>query len=142
MRLNRTNLKNIQMAMQQRCSGSDESAMLTLLGQECVLDMGGTMPHVMLDVCPCITRARGGQLGFWSYKRVRRLSIPDLMRLQGVSPGRFSGWQQQASRFQMGGIIGNAIPLNLMERLLRAILNTMGMNCGPDRWAEGSACLR
>jgi DNA-cytosine methyltransferase len=48
----------------------------------------GRAGNMMCDWCPTITATRAGRRGFWSTYLRRRLSIQELMRLQGACPTR------------------------------------------------------
>ena len=56
-----------------------------------IVDMCASKGHMMEDACPCITKARGGSLAFWSLPHGRALSASELVRLQGVDPSRTIG---------------------------------------------------
>ena len=102
---------------------------------EYIVDTGGSKSHHMLDRCPCLTRARASSEAFFSLKRWRSLKHSEMMKLQGVDPERFRGWELVLSRREMGAIIGNAMGVNIMERVCRAILVSLGYPVKQDRWA-------
>ena len=102
-----------------------------------IADIAAATPRIVKSMmAPCLTRTRCSQLGFYSIKRATLLNITDLMRLQGVAPSRFEGWQLVLSRSQMGAIVGNASPVNIMESVLHAVLRVLGIVAGPNRWAR------
>ncbi len=103
---------------------------------EAIIDAGGTQQFTMMNTCPCLTRTRCGDMGYYSTKRLRLLTINDMMMLQGVDPAIFEGWEDVVSQRQMGSIIGNAMSQNIMERVMRGIFNSVGIPLkGGDRWA-------
>ncbi len=103
---------------------------------EAIIDCGGRRPCTMVNMCPCLTRTRCGDMGYYSTKRLRLLTIKDMMMLQGVDPATFEGWEDVVSQRQMGSIIGNAMSQNIMERVMRGIFNSVGIPLkGRDRWA-------
>ena len=61
----------------------------------------------MLDIAPTLTATRCSSHGYWSTKRFRRLSIPEMMRLQGADFVTLHGWEEVISERQMGEIVGN-----------------------------------
>ena len=106
------------------------------LTDDFIIDIGGSKPHVgKIGVCPCITKTRASARDFWSTKRLRALKISEMMRLQGADPERFRGWELHLSPREIGAIIGNAMSLNVMERVTRAVLHSLNYKVKPDRWA-------
>ena len=91
-----------------------------------ILDTGGSKPHWTYDACPTITATRGSQRAFWSTKRGRFLSVEELARLQGVPDDLFDGWREVLSESQMGHIVGNAMCVALLSRLVRHVLLAIG----------------
>ena len=59
-----------------------------LTADEWIIDMAGRTPSAMRNKCPCITNAHAGGSGYYSTRRRRRLTLPELMRLQGIDPRR------------------------------------------------------
>ena len=109
--------------------------MEVLAQKDNVADIGGSKPHVMFGTSPCLTRCRSGSRGYYSIKKQRFLSINDMCRLQGVPAKHIAGWRRAVSTRQMGQVIGNAIPTCLIERVLFAILASMGRPV-EDRWGN------
>lgn len=92
-----------------------------------IADVGGSKVAITVpDLAPCLTATRTAGMGYWLLNRSRPLSIPELMRLQGLNPARVAGWEAVISQRAMGHIIGNAINIRLFARLMRAILVTIG----------------
>jgi DNA (cytosine-5)-methyltransferase 1 len=82
-------------------------------------------------ISPCLTRARGR--GHWITNRGRRLNISEMLRLQGWN-GPFN---QVVTDSQMGELLGNAISVNVMQRLLCKVLPATGLcppGSVPDPW--------
>ena len=104
-------------------------------GLDKVMDIGGSKVHVMEGRCPCLTRARCSQGGYFSVQHTRELTINDFIMLQGVDPRIFAGWERVISDAQMRGLAGNAMSLSVMERVTRAVLHSLGYPVAPDRWA-------
>lgn len=89
---------------------------------------------VTKDVCPCITRSRGG--GHWITNRMRRMTKPEMMRLQGMEPAKF---QQAVTDSQLGAQIGNAMSCNVLERLFVRLLPACRLRAASsltDRWEK------
>eukprot|EP00445_Apocalathium_hangoei_P069137 CAMPEP_0204138222 /NCGR_PEP_ID=MMETSP0361-20130328/17855_1 /ASSEMBLY_ACC=CAM_ASM_000343 /TAXON_ID=268821 /ORGANISM="Scrippsiella Hangoei, Strain SHTV-5" /LENGTH=206 /DNA_ID=CAMNT_0051092003 /DNA_START=39 /DNA_END=656 /DNA_ORIENTATION=- len=90
----------------------------------------------MYDVTPCLTCSRAQ--GHWVTNRGRRLTKLEQMRLQSIrTPAE--GFKVVVSDFQLGRQIGNAMSVNILERLLVRILPAAGLALAgslKDRWAH------
>ena len=64
---------------------------------------------------PTLTRARGQSLAWWSLQHGRKLTITELMRVQGVPPDSVV---MNVSPQQMGGLLGNAFTKPVMDRTI------------------------
>eukprot|EP00959_Pyramimonas_sp_CCMP1952_P471183 9497993-Pyramimonas_sp.AAC.1 len=53
---------------------------------DAIINIGGTKPEYMVERCPCLTRTRCADLAFYSTKRLRTLTVNEMMALQGVKP--------------------------------------------------------
>ena len=69
------------------------------------------------DVSPCITRSR--QNGHWITNQRRRMNKAEMLRLQGMDPSTFV---TDVSSSKLGQQIGNAMSVNVIERILIAAL--------------------
>ena len=94
---------------------------------DAILDIGSSRPHIMHDMCPCLTKARASDMGYFSVKRMRLLEMDEMMKLQGANPDMFQGWQDVISVRQMGSLVGNAMTQWIVERLLRRIFKSLGV---------------
>ena len=99
-------------------------------------DSSGSRADRMFGVSPCITCRRGG--GHWVTNRGRRFSKEEMMRLQGMNPARF---KVAVSAAQLGRQLGNAMSVNVLERLLALVLPAAGLTASraplPDRRRQG-----
>ena len=88
---------------------------------------------VKLDTCPCLlTRNK-----IWISNRGRLLNARERCRLQGMNPDHF---KQVVSDAQWRKQLGNAMSINVVERLLARLLPAVGLTGPlPDRWASGTA---
>jgi len=89
----------------------------------------------MKEASPCITCSRAA--GHWVTSRGRRLTKDEMMRLQGMRPDKF---KKTVSETQLGIQIGNAMSVNVLERLFVRILPAAGLvahNTLIDHWARG-----
>jgi site-specific DNA-cytosine methylase len=100
-----------------------------------IIDIFGNWTHGMLGKSPCLTRTRAAAGGHWITTRSRLMSVPEMLRLQGMSPAlNCVGITER----QMGCMIGNAMSVNVLERLLVRLLPAVGLvsgTCLRDRWA-------
>ena len=97
----------------------------------------------MFNVSPCITRSRNR--GHWLIHKNRRMSIHEMMRLQGINPRKFN---QVVSDAVLGQQIGNSMSVNVIEILMIQALNAANLlrpssmtNTKQDltRWQSGRA---
>lgn len=95
---------------------------------------GGFQPHGMKNMCPCLTRGRAGAGGHWVSNRGRLLTIDEMLMLQGM---RADVRRTGISNRQVGLMIGNAMSVNVLERLLLRLLPSVGLlpERPHDRWA-------
>ena len=135
---------------------SDRSKTFSELGkiaQQNVLDaeenifMGGFIPEsaisvvdidssakrckAMSDVSPCLTRSRYN--GHWLTQLQRRMTVEEMLLLQGMDPGKMKG---SCSRQNLGKMVGNSMSVNVLERVLSRALNATDLVLRPlkDRW--------
>ena len=80
-----------------------------------VVDTNASKPIAMTRWTPTLTRARGRSLSWWSLQHGRKLTISELMRVQGVSPGSVV---MNVSPQQMGGLLGNAFTKPVIDRTI------------------------
>ena len=83
------------------------------------------------EMSPCLTRSR--YRGHWITTEQRRMSIQEMMRLQGIRENQIKNDNSEA---EFGKQIGNSMSLNVVERILFAIFSTIGMlpESIYDRW--------
>lgn len=95
--------------------------------RHCIVDVGSGRGKAtyMIDMCPTITKSRGGSCGFYDTKRSTRLSVQELLRLQGTDPAMFDF--SCVSRAQLGGMAGNAMTVSVVRALLRQLLPAAGL---------------
>jgi DNA (cytosine-5)-methyltransferase 1 len=100
-----------------------------------IVDVFGTRCHGMLDQCPCLTRSRAGAGGHWVTNRSRLLTLTEMLRLQGISP---KIRREGISDRQVGLMVGNAMSVNVLERILVRLLPAVGLIARSrlqDKWA-------
>ena len=79
----------------------------------------------MLDVCPCLTRSRAGSGGYWMTWKNRFMNTQEILRLMGVlNIHEMEGVVRPRS---LRLIAGNAIPIPLVARVLRSMLNSVSL---------------
>ena len=98
---------------------------------------GKKFEQLTVDYCPCITHARGKQGGFILLKKGWQCwtTLQDLARLQG-SHLDFLECHGVAST-QLGGMIGNAMSRNVLDRVIPRLLYAAGCldKLPVDSWA-------
>lgn len=99
------------------------------------VDAGEKFAHWVVGHLPCLTASRGASSGFYLSSYDRRLTIHEMMRFQGMNPKVLEGWQDCMTARQMGHAIGNAMSVNVLQRvLLRALWSVGLIGKMPDPW--------
>ena len=88
------------------------------------VDIQGSNSNVGIEYAPCLTRARGSALAFWSLQHARALTVSELMRLQGFDPGQL--WLNVTPN-QMGALLGNAFTGTVCAAVMDAALKAAEM---------------
>ena len=99
-----------------------------------IINIFGLHPHGMNAQSPCLTRSRAGAGGHWVSSRSRLLTVAERLALQGM---RADVCRDGISNRQMGLMIGNAMSVNVLERLLVRLLPAVGLRPPRslhDRW--------
>ena len=79
----------------------------------------------MLGVCPCPTRSRAGSGGYWMTWKNRFMNTQEILRMMGVmNTDEMEGLVRPRS---LRLIAGNAIPIPLVARVLRSMLNSISL---------------
>jgi len=89
------------------------------------------------NMSPCVTRSR--YRGHWITSKGRRMTIAEMLRLQGINPTDF---RVAVSDTSIGQQIGNAMSVNVIERILHRALIAAGLVSAEsieDRWESGKA---
>ena len=76
---------------------------------------------------PCITAARGSQGGHWVSHLRRHLTWEEMVKLMGVRPTRVQAWEGSLTNTECGRVIGNAVHVGVLRRLLAAVLRSAGL---------------
>ena len=90
-------------------------------------EIGNSLPFAMKNTCPRLTHARAGDHGYWSLRRHRTLTTLEIMKLQGVPPGKFESWEQAVSARAMGQIIGNAMSIGVLTKITKSVFVCLGI---------------
>ena len=98
---------------------------------------GQKFEQLTVDYCPCITHARGEQGGFVLLKQGWQCwtALQDLARLQGSDLDVLACHGVTSS--QLGGMIGNAMSRNILDRVIPRLLYAAGCwdKLPVDSWA-------
>ena len=88
----------------------------------------------MKNLCPCITKTRGSQLGFWVSNHKQRMGTKAMAKFQGIDLSKLN--VQMLSAAQLGGMIGNAWSINVSAKLIKQVLVALGLipNGTVDPW--------
>ena len=91
------------------------------------VDAGEKFAHWVAGHLPCLTASRGASSGFYLSTYNRRLTMNEMMRFQGMNPQVLAGWQECMTERQMGHAIGNAMSVNVLQRVLLRALAASGL---------------
>ena len=80
---------------------------------------------MMHDLCPAITKSRAAGRDFWLMSAARRLTILELLRLQGFSSSDLD--LHGVSERQVGAMVGNAMSVPVLSAVLQEGLRVCGM---------------
>ena len=86
---------------------------------------------------PCLTRSRS--TGHWVTSLHRKMNVDEMCRFQGIQPGSIDFGLSDREK---GQLIGNAMSVNVIERILKRALEASGLvpqGTTTDRWKDGSA---
>jgi len=120
--LSATNRRNINEAVvKAKTAGLDPCSV------DIVVDIGcsASRTNMMHDICPAITKSRAAGRDFWLMSASRRLTIDELLRLQGFSPGDLN--LEGVSERQVGEMVGNAMSVPVLSAVLQEGLSVCGL---------------
>ena len=80
----------------------------------------------MKDIVPCLTRARCGSGGHWSFSRQRFLSLKELCRLTRIPDNRITVPPKLSDR-KDSHMVGSAFDVGLIQRILYQLLPASGI---------------
>ena len=95
--------------------------------QKFVIDISGSKPHSCEDYSPCLTRSRAGSGGFWLSWQGRKMTIQEIIKLQGVNPRQIPIGSSGLSSRQLGLIAGNAVPVDLLAPVMKNLLTAANL---------------
>eukprot|EP00438_Fugacium_kawagutii_P009150 Skav206191 [mRNA] locus=scaffold1844:172956:175884:- [translate_table: standard] len=113
--------------------------------------------HALTNCCPCLTKTRCQQHGYYIPKLRRRLSVDEMSRLQGLPSTVTAGLREVAdasgSRWVEEGV-GDGMSINVLQTMLRRLLDSAGLTslgeskdfwlqweCATLRWTAGAPSL-
>lgn len=115
---------------------------IDLARQIVVIDIGCSLNYAQwcVDHFPTITAGRAKGCGWWLLPHRRKVTIEELYLLQGFDPNRIMAAAERAGvcKTALGMMVGNAMSLPILERLLPPALARIGIFPSKrvsDRWA-------
>ncbi len=92
-----------------------------------VCDCDGISGRIVVGHIPCLTAARASRGGFWLIHKGRKLTINEMLKLQGMDPARinFDGLGLRESK--IGRMIGDAFTQTVVTRILAKALPLTGL---------------
>ena len=79
----------------------------------------------MKERSPCLTRTKAKQNGHWLLKFNRYMTHSEILALMGVSDDDFA--VDAVAPNVLRAMAGNAVPIPLVERVLRCLLDSAGL---------------
>lgn len=95
--------------------------------------------NMMVGIFSCLTKARGGERGFYLLDRSRFLSVFEQGMLQGWHPKWIKMLLKTCnSKPHLGKAFGDAMSLNILQRVLPRMLHCVGLlaELPDDKWAR------
>ena len=94
----------------------------------CIIDVGSGRNNYtyMVGRCPTITKARGMSPGFYDTARNTKISVREMIRLQGSDPDVYNF--DCISVSAAGSLAGNAMTVTVVKELLRQLLPAAGLS--------------
>jgi site-specific DNA-cytosine methylase len=89
------------------------------------VDCDSSRPNYMLEVSPCITATRGANGGHYITSKNRRMTINEMLRLQGMRPKLID--KSILSSRQLGEAIGNAMTQTVLQKIFKRLLPSVGL---------------
>ena len=89
------------------------------------IDASRRFKQFMINKSPCITKSRG-RSGYYILNKERRMSLHEIARLQGFRPSDIEPLAKHGKTF-LGAAIGNAMSVNVLERLLPRVCYSAGL---------------
>ena len=80
-----------------------------------------------INIAKTLTRTRGIQGGPWVSTRGRRVTINEMLRLQGFEPKDVDWTGAGVTAAQLGGMLGNAVTVQTVGHLLAAAMHASGL---------------
>jgi site-specific DNA-cytosine methylase len=104
-----------------------------------VVDIGASckFSHYSVDQFPTITSTRAISCDWWIADLGRRVTTDELMFLQGFEKGSIDYKAAKVSEQRVRHMVGNAMSMNILERLLPRALSSVGIypsRPNLDRW--------
>ncbi len=91
-----------------------------------------------VNECPCLTHARGQSGGYWITTHKRKMTVEEMMGFQGIQPTTVPWQRLGISKTRMGAAVGNAMSVNVLERLLPRVCYAAGIidHLPEDKWMD------
>jgi site-specific DNA-cytosine methylase len=89
-----------------------------------------------INIARTLTRRRGGSGGPWITSRGRRTSVNELVKIQGFDPLEVPWEAAGISKAQIGQLLGNAVPVPMIGRVLAEAMYSAGVVVTKPVWPE------
>ncbi len=130
--------ENVRLALQRLLQKRPK---MSPLDHDIVVDIGCTarFANYKVDCFPTITAERAANFGWWLVRHGRRIDLPDLLKLQGIPADFFDFEGAGVSKQRVAHMCGNAMSVNVLERLLPKVLASIGVHASTpqgDTWMK------
>ena len=98
------------------------------LREPIIVDVDSSNLNYAVGYSPCLTRTRAMNGGHWATHVQRRLNTREMLMLMGVQPSRVQRWHLVMSERQFRGVIGNAVCVPVLRRILERLFHAVGLD--------------
>ena len=104
-----------------------EAGIKLSLENEVVADIDAIKLQYCVGYSPCLTATRAASGGFWLAFRRRRMTLKEMLRVQGMHDTDPSELLASLSGHAAGHAVGNAMSQNVLQRILARLLPSVGL---------------
>ena len=88
-----------------------------------IVDTASSKLNMGIGYSPCLTASRGAGRAFVDLQTAKKLSLSEMLRLQGFTTEEMAGMNFVGARSSIGHMAGNAFTKTVIMRIVRAALS-------------------